>query len=72
MNSGVSGLDLHFVCEGARMPPPPEMGPEGYARLIESVWALRSEAEVQRYLNDEQSRPVNAWFRLDGSTRTDR
>lgn len=71
MNRVESGLDLNFVCEGPPMPPPPEMGPEGYARLIESVWALRTEADVRRYLNDERNRPVNAWFRLDGRTRTD-
>jgi hypothetical protein len=46
--------------------PPPDLGPDGYARLIKAAWAHRTAEEFNRYLNDERNRPVNAWFLLDG------
>jgi hypothetical protein len=70
MKPNAPGLDLTFMRE--EMPPPPQLGPDGYTRLIRSVWLQRTEDDVKRYLNDKGNRPVNVWFRLDGRARTDR
>ncbi|MGD9780853.1 MAG: hypothetical protein AB7V14_01730 [Kiritimatiellia bacterium] len=61
-------LDLHFARESAP-PPPPELGPDGYTRLIAAAWQFRTEDQRQRYLNDERNRPVPAWFQLDGQSK---
>ena len=66
MSDGFDRPELSFLCEAAAPPPAPEMGPDGYARLILSAWARRSEEDVKRYVNDKGNRPVNVWFRLDG------
>lgn len=58
---------LHFVRESLPHPPPPELGPDGYTRLIAAAWQCRTEEDRRRYVKDERNRPVGAWFRLDGS-----
>ena len=64
--------DLRFVRETAPPSPPPELGADGYARLIAAAWQFRTEAQRQRYLNDERNRPVGAWFHLDGRSKDNR
>lgn len=61
--------DLRFVRENAPRPPPPELGPAGYARLIAAAWRFRTEEQRQRYLNDDRNRPVGVWFHLDGRSK---
>ena len=69
MNFEKPNLDLRCVRELAAMPPPPELGSDGYTRLIAATWHFRTEEQRQRYLNDERNRPVGAWFRLDGQKK---
>lgn len=64
--------DLRFVRENVPPSPPPELGPDGYARLIAAAWQFRTEEQRQRYLNDERNRPVGAWFHLDGRSKDNR
>ena len=63
---------LHFVRESMSHPPPPELGPDGYTRLIAAAWQCRTEEDRQRYLMDERNRPVGAWFYLDGQKKDKR
>lgn len=72
MNPKAESKDLHFVRENAPRPPPPELGPDGYTRLIAAAWQFRTEQDRQRYLKDERNRPVAAWFRLDGRSKDKR
>ena len=73
MNSGKIDFDLHFVRESAPVfPPPPELGPEAYTRLITAAWSHRTEEDWQRCLMDERNRPVGAWFHLDGQKKDKR
>ena len=72
MNPKAESKDLRFVRENAPRPPPPELGPDGYARLIAAAWQFRTEEQRQRYLNDERNRPVGAWLHLDGRSKDER
>lgn len=73
MNSGKIDFDLHFVRENSPVfPPPPELGPEAYTRLIAAAWSCRTEEDRRRYLKDERNRPVGAWFHLDGQKKDKR
>ena len=73
MNLGKIGLDLRFVRESSPVfPPPPELGPEAYTRLIAAAWSHRTEEDRLRYLMDERNRPVGAWFHLDGQKKDKR
>ena len=72
MSRATPGLDLHFVREGSPPPLAPELGPDGYTRLIAAAWQFQTEQDRQRYLKDERNRPVAAWFRLDGRSKDKR
>ena len=72
MNSGKIAFDLQFVRESMSHPPPPELGPDGYTRLIAAAWQCWTEEDRQRYLKDERNRPVGAWFHLDGQKKDKR
>ena len=72
MSPAERDIQLHFVRESMPHPPPPELGPDGYTRLIAAAWQCRTEEDRQRYLNDERNRPVGARFHLDGQKKDER
>jgi len=68
----ISCSDMKFFWSEEGFPPPPELGPEAYTRLIAATWNHRTEEDRRRYLMDERNRPVGAWFHLDGRKKDKR
>jgi len=67
MKTGESTPDLQFVREtNPRFPEVPELGPDGYTKLILAAWRQQTDEDRERYVKDERNRPVKAWFILDG------